>query len=96
MLVVRRQGQENTTKECVVDRQRVAKLAEWAVANNPEWRKLGCRFSAGNAELLPLNGVPDDLPTHEEAEGGIQDDANGPDVPISGKYRRCFFLVILM
>ena len=85
VLIVRRRGQENTTKECVVDRRRVETLARWAKENNPDWLQLGCQVSLANLRQLPDHGVPDDLPSQEEDEDLPEDDANGPQPVTPGK-----------
>ena len=66
-MIVRRRGTDNTSKDCIVQR--------W---HSPGWVAGAARFSRINVDALPVNGIPDDLPTHVVDEDQPDNVDEGP------------------
>ena len=66
ILVVRKQGINNTHRDYRVRRQTVLDALTWLQQNNPCYHDI--RINHGNLAVLPENGIPMDLPTETLAD----------------------------
>ena len=68
VIIVKVKGKENTFRDVKVRKQKVHDALVWLINNNPHYSELGINKEALN--LLPANGVPQDLIT-VETDGDI-------------------------
>ena len=61
ILIVKKTGQNNSSKEFKVCRKRISTLLKYLCSNNPDWIRLNIKYSNENINKLPENGIPNDL-----------------------------------
>lgn len=90
--VVRREGENNNSHECRVNRERVASVLDFLMEHHPGFRQQGIVINEENLRQLPQNGIPPDLREivdsavdQEENEGdNIEADLDEGPVPTAG------------
>ena len=71
ILVVRRQGAENTHADFRVRRAKIMAALQWLHLNNPFYRDITIDYAA--LQNLPEDGIPSNLPTFEEHEANTEE-----------------------
>jgi hypothetical protein len=66
LLVLKKKDQNNNVKQFIVNRHRVERVLKYLCKNNPAYVANNIQFSLEHIEQLPLNGIPNDLPTAED------------------------------
>ena len=76
-LIIRRDGTDNTHRDCTVRREKVLQAIMWLKANNPFYADVAIDYES--LQCLPQDGVPDDLPTVEDPESNEEQHAQQED-----------------
>ena len=61
LLIVKKIDQNNNAKDFKVNRHRVETLLKYLCQNNPDWIKNNIKYNPENIDMLPIDGIPNDL-----------------------------------
>ncbi len=66
LLVLKKKDENNNVKQFIVNRHRVERVLKYLCKNNPAYVANNIQFCLEYIEQLPLDGIPNDLPTAKD------------------------------